>query len=122
MKSAINLWANFLANEKLTPQSIGEVNTLIIMELCQKMATVRRPNIKMHKDKIESRRFVINTAMDMNIDLMSIKKKNGKPAMGRGLLDIWNEEYEKRFGSKLGTLGEAEDIRRKIITKNSQDS
>lgn len=124
-KPVINLWANFLFNEKLDPKALTPGDTLKLMELCAKLAEIRPPCIKMHKDKIESRRLVCSTAMDLGIDLLAMKraKHHGgkKPAIGRGLLDVWNEEYAKRFGSIVGTPGQAEIIRRTIVTKMAND-
>ena len=51
--------------------------------------------------------------MDLGIDLAVYR-------VGRGLLDIWNEEYTKRYGSTVGTPGWKEDKRRKVVTKVSQ--
>ncbi len=117
---SINLWANFLRNEKLDPEVLGEQDVLKLMTLCKALADKRPPCIKMHKDKIESRRLVCTTAFELGIDLLAIKKRKfhggSKPAIGRGLLDVWNEEYRREFGSTVGTLGEAEVKRRGIVT------
>lgn len=48
--------------------------------------------------------------MDLGIDLTKIR-------MGRGLLDIWNQEYTKRYGSIIGTKGWKEEKRRDVKTK-----
>jgi hypothetical protein len=44
------------------------------------------------------------------------KLEYGKPALGRGLLDVWNAEYQRRFGSTIGTAGAHEISRRKVVT------
>src|SRR6185369_9812450 len=70
-----------------------------------------------------SRRKVCRKAFDLSIDLLAMKIRKfhdgSKPAIGRGLLDIWNEEYGKRFGGTAGTLGASEVTRRTIVTKLS---
>lgn len=91
--SPINCWANFLSNEKLTPERVGD-NFDVILFLAEQLAIEGKPNLNMHKDKLESRRRVVAKAMDYQIDLVQIKYKN-KVAMGRGLLDAWNLEYKK---------------------------
>lgn len=123
-KPVIDLWANFLFNEKLDPNQLDPKDTLRLLELCQRLAQIRPPKINPHKSKLESRALVCETAIDMGFDLMTIKRlKNGvsKVAMGRGLLDVWNEVYKKRFGSTLGTSGESEVTRRKIVTNLLKD-
>ncbi len=124
MKPAINLWANFLSNEKLSPEYLSPEDTIKIISLCDRLATIANPCIRTHKHKLDSRRLVVTTAFDMGIDLLAMKrpKHSGgtKPAIGRGLLDIWNEEYAKRFGSAKGTSGEAEVRRRGIVTRLSK--
>lgn len=123
-ESNTNLWARFFANEKIVPDQLSEKDIQTLMRLCEALGAKRSPyegKGVSHINKMEARRLAVNTAMDMGIDLMAIKKKKfhggTKPAMGRGLLDVWNEEYQKRFGSIRGTLGEAEVIRRKVVTK-----
>lgn len=115
--SDINKWANFLMNDKLSPAGLKDDDVLVILDLCAKLAQIRPPKIQMHKDKIESRRLVCVTAMEAGYDLAGIKR-HGKMAMGRGLLDVWNEEYKKKFGTIFGTLGEQEVIRRGVSTEN----
>lgn len=120
-KTALNYWAQFFANEKLTPASIGAESTLVLMKLCAELAKTGSPfdgkGIS-HASKIAARRLAVNTAMDLGIDLMKMRKpgrhRGSKPAMGRGLLDVWNEEYAKRFGSTVGTPGAFEIKRRKV--------
>lgn len=119
MKSNIDLWANFLANEKLTPQRVPD--PMILVRLCEELAKDGHPCIKQHKDKLESRRKVVAKAMDLSIDLTAIKCR-AKMAMGRGLLDAWNLEYQRRFGSVVGTSGEHEVKRRGVSTRLSKRS
>ncbi len=88
-------WARFLMNEKLDP------NRLI--DLCNELTKIRNPRIKPYKEKLESRRLVCEVAIDLGIDLGSIKNKYGKIAMTRGLLDMWNTILKERFGDNFGT-------------------
>jgi hypothetical protein len=122
--SNINKWANFLKNEKLDPAVLSEKDTLKLMMLAAKLAESGPPKIGSHADKQESRRKVCNTAFDMAIDLMGMKKQKyhggSKPAIGRGLLDVWNEQYKIRFGSTVGTLGASEVTRRTVVTRLSE--
>jgi hypothetical protein len=114
MKSNIDLWANFLANEKMTPKSVGEADTLKLIDLCKKMAETRGPIIRPYAKKLESRRFVCMTAMDMGIDLPAMNR------IGRGLLDAWNLSYKERHGTNYGTAAIKEAKRRDIVTKLSK--
>lgn len=120
--SNVNKWANFLKNEKLDPAKLADSDVVKLLALATKLAESGPPKIGCHADKMESRRKVCTTAFDLSIDLlaMKIKKFQGrgsKPAIGRGLLDVWNEQYNKRFGGTLGTPGAAEVTRRSIVTK-----
>ena len=121
----INQWANFLQNEKLDGTKLETPDVLILLRLCQSLAetgiTPYEPN-RSHTRKNEMRRLVCTTAFELGLDLLKIKKRKNqfggtKPAMGRGLLDMWNEEYARKFGSNLGTAGKAEEIRRKVVSK-----
>lgn len=117
----INSWANFLFNEKLDPKQLSDKDTLKLIQLCEALAQDGPPNIRMHTNKIESRRKVCRKAFDLGIDLLAMKKVwNKKTAIGRGLLDVWNEEYAKRFGSAVGTTGYNEVIRRAISTRQAE--
>lgn len=108
-------WENFLENEKLYADRLdGDIDRLVL--LCEKLASIRPPKIKPHKAKLESRRLVAETAIDMGFDLTQLKYK-GRPAMGRGLLDVWNVVYKERFGTNYGTSGAKEVIRRNIKLK-----
>ncbi len=120
-KPIADLWANFLYWEKLDPKYVDEEDILKLMDLALKLSAIRGPKINPHKAKIESRRLVVNTAMDLGIDLPSIENKyNGRKIIGRGLLDIWNEQYAIRHGSTLGTAAAREAIRRNVVTKLSK--
>lgn len=112
-RSTIDKWASFLAAEKLTPQR-GDAVALI--RLAEELAERSTPVFQPYAKRLESRRLVVNTAMDAEIDLAGMKH-NGKIAMSRGLLDIWNQEYAKRFGSAYGTAGQKEATRRDVKTK-----
>lgn len=116
--SDINKWANFLYNEKLDPDNLSPTDTLKIMALAETLASIRGPEISTHVLKLESRKLVVETAMDMLIDLPSMKHaRNGRTIMGRGLLDAWNLAYAKKFGSIVGTPGQAAVRHRDIVTK-----
>lgn len=122
-----NKWASFLSFDKLDAgKLVNNKHVLQLMELCQKLAAIREPSYKSHAEKMVCRRLVCTTAFDLGIDLMAMKRgKYGggsKVAMGRGLLDVWNEEYKKRFGSILGTSGAAEITRRTVVTKLSEQT
>jgi hypothetical protein len=112
---SINLWANFLANEKLTPERVGD-RLPDLIRLAEELAKDGSPKIRPHKAKLESRKRVARKAIDLSIDLTSIKHR-GKMAMGRGMLDAWNSVYAERFGGIVGTSGEKELNRRRIVTK-----
>ena len=120
MKSVINLWANFLANEKLRSADISEEWTMRLISLCEALAAKRSPRIASHKDKLLSRQFVCETAMDLGLDLPAIRNRRGKVAMGRGLLDAWNKTYAARHGTTHGTASDLEAKRRDIVTKLSK--
>jgi hypothetical protein len=112
----LNLWASFLAAEKLTAKTVD--NFEVLLDLAQELA--KRgvvPSRRPYKDRIQSRRLVVNAAMDLGIDLTGLKKQGDKLAMGRGLLDVWKEEYARRFGSAFGTAAWAELKRRAVVTK-----
>jgi hypothetical protein len=119
--SMINKWANFLANEKLDPEYISQEDTNKLMDLCIKLDSLGyQPKISMYKHKMESRKILVGVSMDMGIDLLSIKHKfNGKRLIGRGLLDVWNQVYQERFGSTVGTAGSKEAQRRDVKIKLS---
>ncbi len=115
-KSNIDCWANFLMNEKLEPSTVGEENTPVLIYLAEKAGEIRRPNISMHKHKLESRAFLCKLAMDLGIDLPALKNNKGKMSMSRGLLDAWNKAYKEKFGSTVGTASEYEATRRDVKT------
>lgn len=123
MTSAINVWANFLKHDKLDPEYLllKDIQTIII--LCQRLSE-KYPEPKpyrSYKDRLIHRRYVCETAIDMSIDIVSIKhKKNGKVIAGRGLLDMWAIVYKEKFGSAHGTNGWFETKRRDVSTKLSK--
>jgi hypothetical protein len=117
----INLWANFLSQEKLTPKSIGEEGTQVLLDLTIELANRKvMPSRRPYSARIASRRLIVVAAMDLGIDLMAITKVyDGKVAMGRGLIDVWHKVYAERFGSNYGTASWAELRRRRVVTKLS---
>lgn len=120
-KSPINLWASFLANEKLDPKFLAPADTLILLDLAAKLALIQTPRVRPYKARCDCRKLVCQVAMDNGIDLTAIKIR-GKMAMARSLLDAWNTEYQARFGTIEGTSGAREDVRRRIKMSLSKDS
>lgn len=120
---SINRWASFLAHEKLEPKRCDEYNDIfVLIKLTEELAKLGGiPCYRPYRDRLESRRFVVNTAMDLGIDLMAITHR-GKPSIGRGLLDIWEIEYKRRFGSAHGTAAWAELKRRGVVTKLAKEN
>jgi hypothetical protein len=117
MPHIIDLWANFLAHEKLTPNRVEDTWAMELVRLCEALAAKARPKFKPYRERLLTRQILCETAMELGIDLASIKNKhNQKIIMGRGLLDIWNQVYERRFGSSYGTAGEWEATRRNVKT------
>jgi hypothetical protein len=119
-----NKWASFLSFDKLDAGKLSNPkHVLQLVELCNKLAEIRAPSYASHAEKMKCRALVCTTAFDLGIDLMAMKRgKYGggtKVAMGRGLLDVWNAEYAKRFGSIVGTAGAAEITRRTVVTRLS---
>lgn len=112
---SMDKWANFLWNEKLDPKKLQPDQIMRLIELTERLSAIRPPKISMHKFKLESRRLVAETAMDMGFDLVNLKHR-GKPLIGRGLLDIWNAVLRERFDSNSGTNAEKEAKRRDIKT------
>lgn len=119
----LNLWANFLSQEKLTPKSIGEEGTQVLLDLTIELGKRNvLPSRRPYAARIASRRLVVIAAMDLGIDLMAITKVyDGKVAMGRGLIDVWHQVYAERFGSNFGTASWAELRRRRVVTKLSEE-
>jgi len=112
-------WANFLANEKLTDVRVptDKLDSLIRLLVLKK----RGPKTKPHAAKLETRKYVCAIAMESGIDIAGWKH-NGKLAMGRGLLDAWNSEYQRKFGTTFGTSGAKETVRRDVKTKLSKNT
>ena len=106
-----DLWANFLANEKMTPKAVGPENIMVLVDFCNRLAEIRGPRIKEYKLKLESRRFVCQKAMEWGIDLPSMCK------IGRGLLDAWLIVYKEVYGGVYGTAAFKEAVRRNVVTK-----
>ena len=111
-RSPVDIWAGFLAFDKLTPERCGE-NVMRVVALCERLAAVQpQPKFfRSYQDRTEARRLVCETAIIMGLALTSIKHR-GKVAMGRGLLDVWRAVYAERFGSDVGTAGDKEARRR----------
>jgi hypothetical protein len=117
-RSLVDLWANFLYNEKLDPARMEEEWVLEIMKLCEALAANRAPIIKPYKEKLKSRAFVCEIAMELGIDLPSIRnKRTRKYLIGRGLLDAWNKVTATKYGSSYGTQSEWEAKRRDVKTR-----
>jgi len=109
-------WSKFLEHEKLTPDRVMGVNVGRVIYLCNELARQGPPKFKPYAKRIETRRLICRTAIEMNFDLAAIKY-HGKIAMGRGLLDVWMEEYATKFGSAYGTQAWRETKRRDVKTK-----
>ncbi len=121
-RSITDLWANFLFNEKLDPVRIREEKwILLLIALCEKLASIQRPNLNTHKTKLDCRKLVCETAMEMGIDLPGIKSNKGKYLIGRGLLDMWNKVTAEKYGSAIGTQSEWEAKRRNVVTRLSKE-
>ena len=120
--SVINLWANFLFNEKLDPKKINEEDVLDLIELCVTLSKIRRPRVRPYKDRLESRRLIVSIAMDLGIDLAGIRHKvTKKYLIGRGLLNMWNKICVERYGSIHGTQSLWEAKRRDVKTRLSRN-
>jgi hypothetical protein len=115
-KPVIDLWANFLMNEKLVTQHMDTDDVLAIIKLCEVLATKRGPKIRPYNLRLESRKLVCETAMELGIDLTAIRY-HGKVMMARGLLDAWNKAYAERYGSAVGTASKMEASRRDVKTR-----
>jgi hypothetical protein len=96
VKEYIDLWANFLMNERLTPQRVDD--PMVLVRLCELLAQTGKPIIRPYAKRLLTRRLVCVTAMEHGIDLAGLKFR-GKLAMSRGLLDAWNKAYVERYGS-----------------------
>jgi hypothetical protein len=118
-KPPIDLWAGFLAHEKLCPKCMGEEDVLDILELAEELAKLGSPSYTPYLERLKTRRLIVTTAMELGIDLTAIKHRV-KMLMGRGLLDIWVSEYKMRYGSSVGTQAEWERKRRDIKTRLSR--
>lgn len=108
--TTITTWANFFKHEKLNRDNH---EPLALLDLATELSKTDRAHFKPYPKRIESRVLLVNKAMDLGIDLT-------KWNMGRGLLDIWNQEYIKRYGSIIGTPGLKESKRRNVKTKLSK--
>lgn len=105
--SNIQKWANFFEHEKLHRDKVMPMKLLLLAEELAKLGT---PIFRPYTARLQTRILLVNKAMDLGIDLTEIR-------MGRGLLDIWNQEYTRRYGSIIGTKGWKEDNRRKAKSK-----
>ncbi len=121
MKSLIDLWANFLFHEKLDPKQMNADDILELIYLCEVLAEKGRPKFRPYKERLVTRRLIINTALDEGIDLIDLRHKATKKSLiGRGLLDIWLVLYASRYGSTEGTRGEWEAKRRNVKIRLSK--
>lgn len=120
-KSNIDLWARFLSNEKLVLSRMDPHWMMELVRLCEEAAKVQAPKYRPYRDRIDSREFICDLAMDLGIDLPAIKHKTkGKVLMGRGLLDAWNRVYAEKYESAYGTLSLREAKRRDVVSKLSK--
>lgn len=110
-KPASVLWLNFLVWEKLNPKKMTKAQLDNFLKLAQVLGEKGRPAYNPYAKKLESRKLVCETAIDLSIDLMAY------PKFGRGLLDAWVLTYKARFGSTIGTAAEKELKRRAVVTK-----
>lgn len=110
----IDKWANFLMNERLSPQRVP--NPMVLVRLCELLSATGPPKRKPYADRLKSRRLVCLVAMENGIDLAGLKHRR-KMSMSRGLLDIWNTVYQERYGSSYGTSGGKEVSRRDVKTR-----
>lgn len=110
--TTVRAWSNFLECEKLARAMPFQE----LLGFCIELAKIGPPKFKPYKDRLNTRRLVCETALSNGIDLAKYKH-NGKIAMGRGLLDIWNIRYTERFGGNYGTTGAKEASRRDIKTR-----
>lgn len=92
-----DLWIEFLANERLSIERVG-IAWVSLCNLCLVLATGNKPKWEDHQARIETRRLIARTAINLKIDLAAIHFK-GKSAMGAALLEVWREESERKFGS-----------------------
>lgn len=114
-------WARFLNHEKLDPKRLNQEDILELIELCEILVTKGEPKYRPYKDRVATRKLIVETALDEGIDLIGFKDKFTKKILiGRGLLDVWAELYKKRYGSTFGTQGEWEQKRRNVKIKISK--
>ena len=100
----MDLWARFLAHEKLDPKNMSSDWVLKLINLTEELVKRGNPKYRPYKDRLETRKLICETAMDLGIDLTGIKHKwKGKYMIGRGLLDMWNKVCIERYGSVYGT-------------------
>ena len=106
--SLIDKWGNFLSGHKLTPQ---RAEPMVLVKLCELLAATGQAPKWDYKERLQCRRLVCLTAMENGIDLGGMRHQ-GKLAMARGLLDVWNQVYQEKYGSNYGTTGQKEASRR----------
>ncbi len=112
-EGVIDKWIAFFTHEKLKV-----LDSFDLVKLVKDLAEKGTPKYRPYKSRLETRRLIVNRAMDLGIDL-------SKHRMGRGLLDMWNEVYKERFGSTFGTVAEREVKRREIkrrLARERQDN
>lgn len=112
MTNDLDRWAQFFAHEKLVKNIDDKMSLVTLAQTL--VAKGARPYYKPYMKRVETRILLVNTAMDLGIDLAKFR-------VGRALLDTWNEQYKIRFGSTIGTPGWQEAKRRDIKTKLSKD-
>lgn len=116
------IWAGFLEHEKLTVDSVGEENLPVLLRITDRLVELHPDPtpFRSYDDRLKCRQYICSLAMELGIDLTALKNGRSKVAMGRGLLNAWNKEYQQRFGSTIGTAGEFEVKRRTVVTRLSK--
>lgn len=127
MLNAFTRWSNMLRFDKLAIDAVGDDDVAKLVEVCN-LLTTRHPDVKLgqgHKHRQWLRKEVCTAAIDLGIDLVSIRSlsryKSGKPLIGRGLLDVWTAVLAERFGSAVGTNAWMEQRRRDVKTRMAKD-
>jgi hypothetical protein len=115
--SEIDRWARFLEHERLDAGGLEPDDAMRLVALCERLAASGPPAFRPYPARLESRRLLVATAMAMGLDLTALRGRRGRVAMGRGLLDAWNAEYVRRYGSAFGTAGVREASRRDVKTR-----
>jgi hypothetical protein len=114
-------WARFLNHEKLNPKKMHPDDLMELVELCEELAKKGSPKYTPYVQRIVTRKLIVETALDLGIDLAGIKDaRTGRYLIGRGLLDVWLVAYKSRYGSTFGTQAEWEAKRRNVKIRLSK--